>query len=195
MDNSSIYLTKGQTIQIEVVSKNMDTFYKSKKDKISIITANDTLKIPLTKDDLKRGADSNTTIIPSNDKEIYRIRQGDKENISGESTLSDNESDQVFTHINSPKYIAIQPTSDPTYSDSQESATNSTLIEEYKGYLIKKRVSLTNFGESTNELFIDSVEEGIEGSNINIDITGESDALESLKFTIDLKIVNSQTRL
>jgi hypothetical protein len=120
-DNSSIYLTRGQTIPIDVISKNMQTFEGKTS---TTITYDNTIIFNLsisgednsTQSDIKPVVDNKR----DNANTSKEYREGDhdagddvEENVAG---ISDEESDQVFTPINSPKYISIQPTSDPTYT-------------------------------------------------------------------------------
>jgi hypothetical protein len=120
-DCSSIYLTCKQTIPIDVISKNMQTFEGKTS---TTITYDNTIIFNLsisgednsTQSDIKPVVDNKR----DNANTSKEYREGDhdagddvEENVAG---ISDEESDQVFTPINSPKYISIQPTSDPTYT-------------------------------------------------------------------------------
>jgi len=59
-DNSSIYLTKGQTIDINVISPNLETFGVKEKN---TTTEDDIEKLELSKDDFKKGADSDAAVV------------------------------------------------------------------------------------------------------------------------------------
>lgn len=124
-DNSSLYLTKGQTVPIDVISKNMHTFGIEEPQ---VEDSNNTIKFTLDATNVE-GNDSTPTVdeSPTVDenlesnvsgsgfREEYHDAGDDKEEETP-TPLLDQESDQVFTPINSPKYISIQPTSDPTYT-------------------------------------------------------------------------------
>ena len=125
-DNSSIYLTKGQTIQINVAGPStLETFKLKENPSLSQTPQS----FEMEEEDIT-DADSNPAL-PVETKTPTEISNKNKlhptidvVDIEGEPTASEEEttpeapqeSDQVFTPINSPKYISIQPTSDPTYT-------------------------------------------------------------------------------
>lgn len=190
-DNSSIYLTKGQTIPIDVISTNMQTF---KIEGVKTTNSDNTLTFNLNPGNINENDISaviaDNTPLPDESREYNEGDHDYEENVPKSEQIDNEnkESDQVFIPIGSPEQISGESTSDPTFSDSGGSAGNSTLVEIYKGYEIKKRIATTDFGERYTELFINSTEEDLVPAVVNIDITGESNALESLKFTIDIKL-------
>jgi hypothetical protein len=117
-DNSSIYLTKGQTIPINVISPNLETFGVEEKE---TTTSEDTPKIELSKEDHKKGADSEPAVVPSTNKKIIKPKQStNNENTTPAEIFSEDKtplSDQAFVKVGSPDQIGLQPTSDPIATD------------------------------------------------------------------------------
>jgi hypothetical protein len=100
-DNSSIYLTKSQTVPIDVISKNMQTF---RIEETNTTTAGDILSLNLTEG--ARGVidnDSNPAVISDPKSTEEEIQSG----ISPEQNNVDKnqESDQVFVPIGSQDQI------------------------------------------------------------------------------------------
>ena len=128
-DNSSIYLTKGQTVPINVISTNMQTFNGEEK---KITDSNNTLSLlGALSDGTESGVKGFINDIDPivNDKEAFRTsttefiegfsKDAEEEIVERKDPPSalGEESDQVFTPINSEKYKSIQPTSDPITTD------------------------------------------------------------------------------
>ena len=113
-DCSSIYLTCKQTIPINVISTNMQTF---KVAESNVKTEESVEKFELDEKDITV-ADSKTSIVRDElaDEILEEELDGLDDDVLNEEFIEEGESDQVFTPINSPKYIATQPTSDPTYT-------------------------------------------------------------------------------
>lgn len=124
-DNSSIYLTKGQIIPINVVSENMQTFKLEEQPSLSQTPPPLAMKgEDITNADANPAVEAGAKIENPNTKKLHPtidvIDNGENSTSPEEETSStppDQKSDQVFTPINSDKYITIQPTSDPIVTD------------------------------------------------------------------------------
>tara|TARA_R110002020_G_scaffold234418_2_gene446447 strand:+ start:191 stop:1231 length:1041 start_codon:yes stop_codon:yes gene_type:complete len=125
-DNSSIYLTKGQTVPINVISTNMQTFEGEEKE---ITDSNNTLSLLEALSDGVKGFINDVGPVVNNEESFKtsatEFKEGSSHDAEEEVVETKNppsaleeESDQVFTPINSDKYIAIQSTSDPIATDS-----------------------------------------------------------------------------
>lgn len=193
-DNSSVYLTKGQTIPINVISKNMQTFGLEEKE---TTTSDDIEKTELNEDDLKNNADSNPTIVEKTTnnneheyadwlmKERYPLATGEKQLVKEDPKTP--QSFQAFVPIGSPEQISAEPTSDPTFSDSGESTGNSTLVEVYKGYEIKKTITVGPYGSLT-EHFVNPDPDYFGSLTDNMD----GDAVLYFKEEIDIGIEDEE---
>tara|TARA_R100000908_G_C3756792_1_gene151639 strand:- start:10224 stop:11402 length:1179 start_codon:yes stop_codon:yes gene_type:complete len=121
-DNSSIYLTKGQTISIDVISKNMQTFKVEEKN-------------TTTEDDIQKleGDPNNVT-----NEEVGAT--------VNESSTTDNNEDVRVTNTNDEAFA--EEGENIIFNDTSTDSTSNaeTIIKKYRGYTIKRVLSSDSYG-------------------------------------------------
>lgn len=130
LDCSSIYLTCKQTVPIDVISKNMQTF---RIEETNTTTAEDILSLDLTKG--VRGVidnDTNATII-SNSK-------------SSQDPTTNNNEDVGVTNPNDEAFAKEGENIVFTDTSTDSTSNAETIIEKYRGYTIKRVLSSDSYG-------------------------------------------------
>ena len=142
-DNSSIYLTKGQTIPIDVISKNMQTFGVEEKN---TTTGDDIQKLEGKPEDIDN-TDVSATVIKDSGQSDDR---GDNEysdelmseryplSVDNDENFSSNSNDEAFAEEG--ENVVFNDTSTDFTSNAE------AIIKKYKGYTIKRVLSSDSYG-------------------------------------------------